>query len=549
MLSPTRRVLVTVLSFGLVGASALAGSASQAISSAAPSQDQQTVVSATPKRAAAAAAGPVENLRRDLDAILSQPGIAEAHASVLVRAAEGEVLYAREAGERLLPASNAKLFSSAAALEVLGPDHRFPTSVLADGDRRGRELAGDLYLRGRGDPTMLAADYDDLAAKVAAEGITRVRGRLVADDTWYDATRLGNSWGWDDEPFYYSGEISALTVSPDEDYDAGTVIVEVRPGARAGDPARLTLVPETAHVKLVNDATTTASGSTSISVERRHGANTIDVSGTIPLGADADRSWSTVTEPAAYAADVFRRALARHGVRVSGPSTIGTTPDDATPLATHESMPLADLLVPFLKLSNNGHAEVLVKEMGRETAGEGTWNAGLAAEAEALEGLGVDPTKLRLVDGSGLSRQDFVPADQIGNLLVAARSRPWFDTWYDALPIAGVSERMVGGTLRSRMTGTRAAGNVHAKTGSLTAVSGLSGYVTAADGEPLVFSIVQNYFLGDVNAKQVEDQVAIRLAEFSRTDDSAAPTQARIPAVPKTDYGPDGVECSWVKAC
>jgi serine-type D-Ala-D-Ala carboxypeptidase/endopeptidase (penicillin-binding protein 4) len=90
---------------------------------------------------------------------------------------------------------------------------------------------------------------------------------------------------------------------------------------------------------------------------------------------------------------------------------------------------------------------------------------------------------------------------------------------------------------------------VHAKTGSLTAVSGLSGYVTSADGEPLVFSIVQNYFLGDVNAKQVEDQVAIRLAEFSRTDDSAAPTEARIRAVPKTDYGPDGVECSWVKAC
>ncbi|WP_020574658.1 D-alanyl-D-alanine carboxypeptidase/D-alanyl-D-alanine-endopeptidase [Actinopolymorpha alba] len=495
--------------------------------------------------ASATAADPIDGLRRDLDAILNQPGVPEGHASVQVRTASGEVLYEREASERLLPASNAKLFSSAAALEVLGPDHRLTTSVLTAAAQTGSSLRGDLYLRGQGDPTMLAKDYDDLAAKVAASGIQTVTGKLVADDTWYDATRLGNSWGWDDEPYYYSGQISALTVSPDQDYDAGTVIVETRPGAKAGDPARTTVVPDTGYVRIVNQATTAASGSTDISVEREHGTNTIVVSGTIPVTASAKRTWATVSEPTGYAADVFRRALKKHGVRVLGGTSYAATPAGARSLATHESMTLAQLLVPFLKLSNNGHAEVLVKEMGRKASGKGTWSAGLTAMSSALAGLGVNTNSLRLVDGSGLSRQDFVAPQQITNLLIGARGKAWFPTWYAALPIAGESDRFVGGTLRSRMPDTAAAGNVHAKTGSLTAVSGLSGYVTSADGEPLVFSVLQNYYL-NVNAKQVEDQIAIRLAEFSR---KATKTVRGIPAVPRTAYGPSDVECAWVKAC
>ena len=541
----TRQLLAAASTFGLLGASAIASALPSASGTERGTSPDAAAHTAATSRAAAA--DPVEALRLDLDAILDQPGIADAHASVQVRTATGDTLYDREGGERLLPASNAKLFSSTAALEVLGTDHRFTTSVLTDAERRGSVLRGDLYLRGQGDPTLLAGDYDALAAKVAAEGVERVSGRLVADDTWYDTTRLGNSWGWDDEPYYYSGQVSALTVSPNQDYDAGTVIVEVRPGAKAGDKPALSLVPATGYVHVVNDATTKASGSTTISVEREHGTNTINVTGAIAVGAGVSQDWATVWEPTGYAADVFRRALARHGVRVSGRTSYAATPGDATLLASHDSMPLAELLVPFLKLSNNGHAEVLVKEMGRKAAGEGTWSAGLAAEADALDGLGVDTGALRLVDGSGLSRQDFVPPTQVTNLLVGARGRPWFDTWYAALPIAGESDRFVGGTLRSRMVGTAAAGNVHAKTGSLTAVSALSGYVTSADGEPLVFSVLQNYYLG-VNAKQVEDQIAIRLAEFSRTA-TAATAKRGIPRVPATDYGPDGVECSWVKAC
>src|SRR5690606_10748237 len=274
--------------------------------------------------------------------------------------------------DRLLPASNAKLATSAAALEVLGPDHSFTTSVLAGGTRSGSTLRGDLYLRGTGDPTMLAKDYDRLAARVAAAGIETVSGDLVADDTYFDATRLGPFWAWDDEPYYYNGQVSALSVAPDEDYDAGSVIVRISPGDEPGDRAKVTLDPPTDHVRVVNRATTGAEGSEDTAdAVRRHGRNVVDVTGSIPAGAETDEVWATVWEPTGLVASLFDAALHRHGVRVKGETRRGATPATADPVATHRSMPLSKLLVPFMKLSNNMHAEHLTKAMGRETAGEG----------------------------------------------------------------------------------------------------------------------------------------------------------------------------------
>ncbi|CAM5452673.1 D-alanyl-D-alanine carboxypeptidase/D-alanyl-D-alanine-endopeptidase OS=Streptomyces alboniger OX=132473 GN=dacB PE=3 SV=1 [Streptomyces alboniger] len=154
-------------------------------------------------------------------------------ASVVVAdAASGDLLYQHRPSGRLMPASNTKLLTSAAAMELLGPEHRFTTDVLAHGARRGNVLHGDLYLRGTGDPTTLAKDYDGLAAKIAGSGVRRISGRLVADDTRFDARRIGDTWG-DDESAYYAAQISALSVAPDTDYDTGTVVVEVSPGARA----------------------------------------------------------------------------------------------------------------------------------------------------------------------------------------------------------------------------------------------------------------------------------------------------------------------------
>ncbi|WP_344951299.1 D-alanyl-D-alanine carboxypeptidase/D-alanyl-D-alanine endopeptidase [Sphaerisporangium flaviroseum] len=480
----------------------------------------------------------VTDLVKDIDQILSASNLAVARSGVVVRSAEtGEQLYAQDTGKIFLPASNAKLLTSAAAVDTLGLDYRFTTSVLSSGRRVGSTLAGDLYLKGTGDPTMLATDYDALAAKVAGSGVKLVAGRLVADDTWFDDVRLGTDWAWDDEPYYYAAQISALTASPDTDYDAGSVIVSVAPGDAAGAPAKVTTTPETDYLKIENRATTGAE--TDVLVNRLHGTNKVVITGTV---AEEYDEWVTVDDPTGYSASLFRKALAKHGVRVLGTTGRGATPAAATSVAQKESMPLSELLVPFMKLSNNMHAEILTKAMGRKVSGKGTWDAGLAVTLGFAAKNGVKAVRLR--DGSGLSRLDGVTPGDLAAYLIAMRSKPWYKTWYDALPIAGNADRLTGGTLRSRMAGTPAAGNVHAKTGSLTSVTGLSGYVTSADGEPLVFSILTNNYLSGSPKTTVEDAIAVRLARFKRD----TPVDATVQLRTATPEGADAdLECSWLK--
>ncbi|GII55750.1 D-alanyl-D-alanine carboxypeptidase DacC [Planotetraspora thailandica] len=486
---------------------------------------------------AADPAGPAPgagDLVHDIDRILSDPRLTTAQAGVVVRSARtGEDLYMREPGKLFIPASNTKLVTSAAAVETLGLDYRFTTSVLSTA-KPGRTIEGDIVLKGTGDPTMLASDYDALAAQVARSGVKEVRGRLVADDTWFDDVRLGADWTWDDEPYYYAGQISALTASPDTDYDAGSVIVSVDPGSAPGRPAKVTTTPPTDYLKIVNRAVTGTT--TDAGITRDHGTNTVVVTGTV---ADRYEDWISVWGPTLYAAGLFRKSLAEHGVRVLGPTVRGAAPTGASLLAGRESMPLSRLLVPFLKLSNNMHAEILTKAMGRKVSNQGTWAAGLAVTSAFAQNNGISTVRLR--DGSGLSRIDGLTPAGLASLLVNLRDKPWFPTWYEALPVAGRRGRFVGGTLSSRMAGTPAAGNVHAKTGSLTGVSALSGYVSSADGEPLVFSIISNGYLSP-SVKDLEDKIVVRLAQFTR---SAPVDGAPAPQVSPPINGDK--ECSWLK--
>jgi D-alanyl-D-alanine carboxypeptidase/D-alanyl-D-alanine-endopeptidase (penicillin-binding protein 4) len=491
---------------------------------------------------------PNAQLTADLDALVHDPSLRNATVGLVVRNADtGDLLYSAQSDRREQPASNMKLATSTVALDVLGPNRRFTTSVSSTGQTDGQTLTGDLYLRGTGDPTMLNADYDDLAAKVAATGVREVQGKLVADDTWFDAERLGFGWAWDDEPYSYSAQTSALTVSPDTDYDAGTVVIRTAP-ATAGAPAVVTTDPPTSYLQIQSSVVTGAAGSAStVSVARDHGTNVIRVTGSIPAGGSVNKKWTSVAEPTGLVASLFRDALARHGVQVTGPTqTSVATPAGAQQLASHDSMPLSQLLTPFLKLSNNMHAEILVKTMGRVVSGAGTWAAGRSVISQRLTTMGVASGTTYVADGSGLSRMDQLAPDQVISILRAARTKPWFPTWYTALPIAGMSDPMVGGTLRSRMQGTPAAGNLHAKTGSMTGVSALSGYITSADGQPLVFSLISNNFLG--SAKAVEDAVAVRLAKYRADETVRAATPGRAP-VELSGNTRDDVECAWIKAC
>ncbi|MFE1802031.1 D-alanyl-D-alanine carboxypeptidase/D-alanyl-D-alanine-endopeptidase [Streptomyces sp. NPDC059517] len=481
-----------------------------------------------------------------IDTILGDSRMEGGAASVVVaEAASGDLLYQRSPTSRLMPASNTKLPTSAAAMEILGPDHTFTTDVLATGRRHGSTLTGDLYLRGTGDPTALAADYDTLAAQIAAAGVTRVDGRLLADDTRFDGNRLGRAWAADDESSYYSAQISALSVAPDTDYDTGSVIVTVAPGAAAGDKPKVTVTPKTAYVDFDVRATTVATGGANdLTVEREHGTNTIVVSGTTPAGGSGAQEWVSVWEPTGYAAAVFRDALTAHGVKVTGATRLGrATPATARRLASHASMPLKDLLIPFMKLSNNMHAEILTKTMGLKVSGEGSWSAGLAAVSGYLKGVGVDTGKLRQVDGSGLSRMNNLTAGQFAKLLLAVRAEPWYTDWRTSLPVACAPERFVGGTLRTRMCGTPAALNAVGKTGSLTGASALSGYVKDADGRELVYSIVLNNYLA-ASVKPLEDAIVVTLARS--TADTTATVKPTDPSARSAGRNTD-LECSWRK--
>jgi D-alanyl-D-alanine carboxypeptidase/D-alanyl-D-alanine-endopeptidase (penicillin-binding protein 4) len=504
-------------------------------------------VAATAGLVSQSVAGPAQvqatGLQQQLDALLADARFQGSQVGLVLRdATTGETLYDRDGSTRLLPASNTKLFSSTAAMHTLGPSYRFHTDVLATAPVRGGKLRGDLYLKGYGDPTALEGDYVALAQQVAKSGVRRIDGDLVADDTYFDHARLGDSWAWDDEPFYYNAQISALTLAPNTDYDSGTAIVESRPGSKTGAPVNLKLVPANGVIKLVSTATTGAAGSANtLTIERDHGTNVVRVTGSVPAGASVGQEWVTVWEPEVYAADVFRRALAAAGVRVDGRIKVAATPvSSARRLARDESMTVGELMNPFLKLSNNMHAETLVKAMGAVAEADGSWSAGLGVVTDYAQSVGVDTSTIRLSDGSGLSRKVNVTADSVTDILIAAQKEPWFQQWYDALPIAGNPDRFVGGTLRSRMAGTPAANNLHGKTGSLTGVTALSGYVTTADHRKLVFSMLSNNYL--TTPRPVEDAVGITLASWSDT----APPAAVSPSTNRS-AATDASDTEWTK--
>ena len=489
-------------------------------------------------------------LTAQLDQLLADARLAGSTVGLQVLdAATGSVVYTRNADRRVIPASNEKLMTSAAALEVLGTGYKFHTITRYSGTKSGKTVSGNLYLRGQGDPTMTYAQYDALASAVAKAGITKFTGSLVADDTWFDRVPLGLDWSWQDETYADTAPISALTVAADASFDTGSVAVQSKPGSAAGKPATLTLTPANSVVKIVNHTVTGAAGSAdTVTATRAHGTNTITVSGSSPLKATAAVDLVSVLDPTQVAAGVFRDALKRHGVTVTGGTTTGATPSSAKTITDHASIPLSQLLPPFLKLSNNGHAELLVKAMGRAKSptAAGSWPTGLAAAATALRGLGVDTGVISMGDGSGLSRRDWLTTGQIAALLTAAQSRPWFAAWYAALPIAGNPDPLIGGTLRSRMVGTPAADNVHAKTGTLTAVNALSGYVADTTGRRLVFAGVANNALTNVSG--VLDSAAVAMAGSGGSSlTKRAPVQVEPHIV--TRNGED-VECSWVpRAC
>ena len=434
------------------------------------------------------------SLSASLDKILQMPAMRGGITGAMVaRVRDGKILYSHDPDLRLLPASNRKLFTTAAGLELLGANYTWTTRVLATAkpDADGT-LHGDLVLKGVGDSSLKTADLDDMAAQIAKAGVRRITGSVYGDGSAFRDD-------FSDEEF---PQIAGLEVND------GDVAVTVTAGAKAGDAVQVAEASSYASTDI--HALTEATGvAHDLTFLRPFHSSGIQVLGALPVGTTVTQN-VPVDDPPRYATTVFAACLAQHGVTVNGEVQSGKPPSAApVMLASHMSVPLGPYLALINKPSDNLLAESLVRTVGIVKGTGGSYDAGDAVEMTFFKELGVDMGDIALVDGCGVGRRNFVTARAVTQLLLGMHKQPDWQFYYDSLPIAGID-----GTLKSRLKGTKAAGNVHAKTGTLSQVRCLSGYLTGAHGDLYVFSLLMNNFPGKAaDAGAVQDQFVITLAD------------------------------------
>lgn len=435
--------------------------------------------------------GPQGQVRRTPDADL----LSGAHWGILVRSLDdGRVIWARDEKLHFVPASNLKLFTTAVSLLRLGPDYRYKTSLLAHGKVEGDTLCGDLVVRASGDPSLSSrfhsggaiGVFDEWADALAKRGIREIQGDVVIDNTLFDTQYMGAGWFWDDELSPYSAQISAFSINDN------CIGLQVAANSKEGEPGMLEIIPKTGYVTIVNRTRTIEGAESSIMITRRAGSNTIIVSGTVSARDCPKRFDITVHEPASYGAAVLKEVLESRGIIVRGRCRIvdgdqGGSKEDGELLLTFVSPPLSVIISRINKPSHNLSAELLFRTLGAAYHGKGTAGNGSRIMLETLERAGINPEEISIRDGSGLSRLSMTTPEQVVNLLEYMYHQPTFAHFYNSLPIAGMD-----GTLAARMVGTCAEDNVRAKTGSLTNIGSLSGYVRNKNGEMLAFSILTN---------------------------------------------------------
>lgn len=449
----------------------------------------------------------------------------------IVNLQSGAVLYSRNADRNFVPASNVKLLTSAAALEQLGPDYRYQTTVHTDGPVKDGTLKGNLIVRGSGDPTIGGwAQRDDptkifrqWADSLQAQGIEHIAGNIIGDDRRLDDTPLGHGWSWNDITYAYAAEIGAFV------FNENTIDLRVT-GQQRGQPATLSWEPfNTDYVNVVNRSRTVPySAEEDEEYQRTLGTNTIHVQTHVhPRQTESESI--TITNPTRYFTHVLRDVLLREGISVDGrPADLSETGlplqyDDASlqRVASYTSAPLSTIIQTLNHESQNLYAEQVLRTLAVEVPPEtdedldpGSAPLGVKAVRETLGKADVDTSRIQLMDGSGLSRQNFVRPQA----LVALLKHMWLhpkpavsSAFYDALPTGGKE-----GTLEYRFRGSAPAhAKVRAKTGTLSNTSSLSGYVESKAGTPIAFAVFCNHHLAEGNqVRSAQDVIINALARL-----------------------------------
>lgn len=448
-------------------------------------------------------------LDRRIDALLHARALRGAQVGcVVVDTVRGTPIYASRADDAFLPASNFKLLVGSAALQTLGPNFSYVTTVLAGAAPRDGVIRGNLYLRGGGDALLRASDLQAAAVALARDGIVRVTGSLVIDVSHDDSQRWGYGWSWDDLPYSYAPVVSALEL------EDGVVHVRIKPGQAVGEPAVLDVWPRSRAFSIENRVRTGPRGSADTSdVERRWNApRTIELIGSYPLdGKESDDLAPSVPDPPSYAGRILLRAMRAQHIDIGPRLRRRKTPAHRFVLWSHESEMMPALLRDFWYPSDNLMGELLLKELGVARAGEpGTDASGATVERRFLRSIGVDPSTVTIADGSGLSEYDRItPHD-----LVAILQHDWHSRYrtivVDALPLAGVR-----GTLKRDFIGTPAQGKVFAKTGSMNHTRTLSGFIQTRTHGVVTFSLLIDQWMGGTRPQGEADLTKLRGAVLS----------------------------------
>jgi D-alanyl-D-alanine carboxypeptidase/D-alanyl-D-alanine-endopeptidase (penicillin-binding protein 4) len=470
---------------------------------------------APPALATPRAVDSTRQLQIDLTAATKMPGVQRASWGVAVQSlARNERLFDLNSRTLLVPASVAKLVSVATAADAVGWEYRFTTTVRASGPIESGSLHGDLLVVGSGDPAIGGRGGDDLSLWIdalKAAGIHRIDGRVIGVDDTFEDPRPGFAWSWDDLGYSTGAIFGALNLAENR------LTVTVTPGAIAGRPTSLAFNVDAQDLPITNRSITGAAGSAALVwPEMRPGESPLTIAGSVPLGGMPATLNVSAGNPTAWFARLLRRRLIASGIEVAGPAADGddvsiAPPDQAPIIYTYRSHPLSEIARPLLKESINLYAEA-VQRLNASGPLPHTNDQALEGVKQRLTSWGVPAEAYQLVDGSGLSRRDVISPETLLTVLTRMYGPAGTSPWMAALPVAGAD-----GTLANRMRGTAGENNVRAKTGTMSNVRSLAGYVTTHEGEALAFvAIVDNFEGTGAQANSALDTLAVRLASFSR---------------------------------